>query len=180
MKQKRKPEKNAKTIPQKIARKELIGGGSAEVRSSLAKAQARRDLISGGGGGGGASFSSDIVSAGVLPRNLKVGAVTRAREQKVKVDKRTRQGLQQKEGVDVKKDKDVKRLGKVQTSKDRDEKLSKLKKGDKVKFKYYGKVYDGVVAITPTTKTAGRFKNIEIRAEGLPTPTKLINGKNIL
>ena len=85
MKQKRKPEKYAKTIPQKIARKELISGGSAEVRSSLAKAQARRDLISGGGGGGGASFSSNMVSAGVLPRNLKVGAVTRAREQKSKL-----------------------------------------------------------------------------------------------
>jgi len=180
MKQKQKnPVKDAKTIPQRIARKELISGGSAEARAGLAKAQARRDLIS-GVGGGGASFSSDMVSAGVLPRNLRVGAVTRAREQKVKVDKRTRQGLQQKEGVDVKKDKDVKRLGKVQMSKERDDKLSKLNKGDKVKFKYYGKTLDGVVVRKPTIKTAGRLKNVEIRAEGLPTPTKLINGKNIL
>jgi hypothetical protein len=178
---KKEPKQNAKTIPQQIARRELITGGSAEAISGRATASARRQLIAGGMDAGGGGGSRTMVSAGVLPRNVRGGAITRAREQKVKVDKRTRLGRLQKTGVDVSKEKDVRKLGKIQMSKDRQKKIEGLSVGDKVKFNYYGKEREGTIKKISAPK-GGFLKNVMIQSDIFKTSDKIktINAKNIL
>jgi hypothetical protein len=145
------PKQNAKTIPQRIARKELIEGGSAEARSGIAKAQARRNLIAGVGGAGGGAMPS-TKSAGVLGRNVRGGAVTRAREQKVKVDKRTAQGKRQARGkIDIKKKADREFLMRNERDRMRAEKGKGLRVGQEVSGMYYGK------------KRTGKIKSIEVK-----------------
>ena len=165
-----RPKKNAKTIPQKVARKELIMGGSAEAKAGIEKARKKRQLIA------GKSMVEEkapvsMKSAGVLRRNIRGGAVLREAE-KVKVDKRTRGAKQSKQGVDIKKDSDLRRLAKVEKSRISETKISKLKVGDKVKFKYYGKEREGVVAKIPS-KRGGFQKDIEIKSDAFKTADKI-------
>jgi hypothetical protein len=154
------PKRNAKTIPQRIARKELIAGGGKEAR--------RRALIAGGGddpvmmGGGGAMPSTK--SAGVLPRNVRGSAPTRRGDASAGAkDKRTREAKRQtKKKLDVKDPKDLKFLEKKERERVRGEKSSKVKKGEKVRFKYYGKEREGTILEVNMRKGVPRSMTIDV------------------
>ena len=142
---KSKPTKDAKTIPQKIARKELIaGGGKAKLREQL---KAGEPLLLGGGGA-----MPSTKSAGVLARNVRGVAPTRRGDAKVKVDARTRQGKRQKRGkLDLKNKEDLAFLRRNERDRMRMEKGGGLKVGQEVSGMFYGK------------KRTGKIKEIEVK-----------------
>ena len=153
------PKKNAKTIPQKIARKELIEGGVAE------KERKRKALIEGKSAGGGAIPQVASRQAGVLARNVRGEAPTRRGDQKEKVNKSTRQGKRKGKKVDVKDPKDLKFLADKEKDRVKTEKTKDLKVGDTITAMYYGKERTG--KIVKLLKQAGVVRNAMLDIPGL-------------
>jgi hypothetical protein len=146
------PKKNAKTIPQKIARKELIEGGVAE------KERKRKALIEGKSAGGGAIPQVSSRQAGVLARNVRGEAPTRRGDQKEKVNKSTRQGRRKGKKVDVNDPKDLKFLANKEKDRVKEEKAGDLKPGQTIFAEYYGKEREGIVV--KTLKQAGVTRDV--------------------
>jgi len=150
------PKRNAKTIPQRIARKELIaGGGKAKLREQL---KAGEPLLLGGGA------MPSTKSAGVLARNVRGSAPTRRGDASAGAkDKRTREAKRQtKKKLDIKDPKDLKFLEKKERERVRGEKSSKVKKGEKVRFKYYGKEREGTILEVNMRKGVPRSMTIDV------------------
>ncbi len=157
-----------KRVKERIPAKRLADGSIVADNDRIAFNQARAGLAA-------------MVSARTPAQRLADGSIVPKKPApQQKGDGRSRAGLAKRNEKNLTEAQKDKIKSKIETSEKTDEKLSKLKKGDKVRFRYYGKVYDGVVDITPKIKVAGRLKNVEIRADGMKTPTKLIPGKHIL
>jgi len=156
------PKRNAKTIPQKIARKELIEGGVAE------KEQKRKALIEGKSAGGGAMPKVSARQAGVLARNVRSGtqAPTLRGEQREKVSKATRQGKRQGKKIDIKDPKDLKFLREKEKDRVKEEKAGDLKPGQTIIAEYYGKEREGVVVKTIKQAGVTRAVIMKLRDDG--------------
>ncbi len=154
------PKRNAKTIPQKIARKELIEGGVAE------KEQKRKALIEGKSAGGGAMPKVSARQAGVLARNVRGEAPTRRGDEKVKVSKATRQGKRQGKKIDIKDPKDLKFLREKEKDRVKEEKAGDLKPGQTIIAEYYGKEREGVVVKTIKQAGVTRAVIMKLRDDG--------------
>lgn len=158
---KSKPVKDAKTIPQKIARKELVEGGGKEAR--------RRALIAGDDpimAGGGAMPSTK--SSGVLARNVRGSAPTRRGDISAGAkDKRTVDfKRQQKNKLDLKDSKDIQFLKKKERERLRGTKSSKAKVGAKVKFMYYKKEREGKIVDIKMKKGVPRQMSVDVIGMG--------------
>ena len=159
------PVKDEKTVPQKVARKELIAGGGKEAR--------RRALISGGSddpvmAGQGAALPRSTKSAGVLTRNVRGSAPTRRGDKSAGAkDKRTIDfKRQEKSKLDIKDPKDRKFLEKKERERMRGEKSGKAKVGAKVKFMYYKKEREGKIVDIKMKKGVPRQMSVDVVGMG--------------
>ena len=174
MPKKSKPIKNARTIPQQIARKNLVEGSSENQRL-------RQMLISGDSVAKEMGPASSITSqsAGILSRNIMGAAPTRRGDDyRTSTDKRRRKVIRQKtKKLDINNPKDLTFLEKNERQRMRNANLTKITTGKTLDLKYYGKERKGKV-VKVVKYVGGRPTRVSMDIEGMGI--KNVDIKNIM